>query len=62
MVDPTVTETRLSVHEQVCAERYAAIKEAFKAVNERLDKIVYGIIALLIAMVAWLLINGVPWK
>lgn len=62
MTDPAVTETRLSVHEQVCAERYADIKEAFKAVNERLDKVVYGIIGLLIAMVAWLLVNGVPWK
>jgi len=62
MVDPAVTEARLSVHEQVCAERYADIKEAFKAVNERLDKVVYSIIGLLIAMVAWLLVNGVPWK
>lgn len=62
MTDPIVTETRLSLHEQVCAERYADIKESFKFVNERLDKIVYGIIALLVAMVAWLVVNGVPWK
>ncbi len=62
MTDPIVTETRLSLHEQVCAERYADIKQAFKSVNERLDKVIYGIIGLLIAMVGWLLINGAPWK
>jgi predicted nucleic acid-binding Zn ribbon protein len=62
MSDPLVTETRLNSHEEVCAERYADIKEAFKTVHNRLDKIMYGIVGLLVAMVGWLLVNGVPWK
>jgi hypothetical protein len=35
-MDPTV-ETRLSVHEAVCAERYKKIEESFERVNERFD-------------------------
>ena len=62
MVDPMITETRLSSHEEVCAERYADIKELFKIVNKRLDTIVYGMVGILLAMVGWLLANGVPWK
>ena len=62
MSDPLVTETRLNSHEEVCAERYADIKEAFKAVHDRLNTIMYGMIGLLVAMVSWLLVNGVPWK
>lgn len=62
MIDPIVTETRLNSHEEVCAERYADIKDAFKTVHHRLDKIMYGIIGLLVAMVGWLLVNGVPWR
>lgn len=62
MTDPAVTESRLSHHEQVCAERYGEIKEAFAAVNARLNAIMYGLIGILLAMVAWLLTNGVPWR
>jgi predicted nucleic acid-binding Zn ribbon protein len=62
MSDPLVTETRLNSHEEVCAERYADIKEAFKTVHNRLDTIMYGIVGLLVAMGGWLLVNGVPWK
>ena len=53
MSDPLVTETRLNSHEEVCAERYADIKEAFKAVHDRLNTIMYGMIGLLVAMVSW---------
>jgi hypothetical protein len=35
-MDPPV-ETRLSVHEAVCAERYKKIEESFERVNERFD-------------------------
>lgn len=61
-MDPIVTETRLSAHEEICAERYTDIKEAFKTVHNRLDKIMYGMVGILLAMVGWLLTNGVPWK
>jgi predicted nucleic acid-binding Zn ribbon protein len=54
--------TRLNSHEKVCAERYGDIKESFTRVHNRLDKIVYGVLGILIGMVAWLLINGQPWK
>lgn len=30
-------ETRLSVHEAVCAERYKKIEESFGGVNDRFD-------------------------
>ena len=66
MSDPvlanTVTATRLDVHEKICAERYGDIKDSFSRVHARLDKIIYGLIGLLITMVGWLVVNGVPWK
>jgi hypothetical protein len=43
MTDPTVTEVRLSLHEQICAERYGEIKEVFKTIHNRLDKIMWGL-------------------
>ena len=62
MTDPTVIEVRLSLHEQICAERYGEIKEVFKTIHNRLDKIMWGLMGILIAMVGWLLVNGVPWR
>lgn len=62
MSDPVIIETRLNSHEEICAERYADIKEAFRTVHNRLDKIMYAMVGILIAMVGWLLANGVPWK
>ena len=62
MTDPAVTEVRLSLHEKICAERYGEIKDAFKTIHNRLDKIMWGMMGILIAMVGWLLVNGVPWK
>ena len=62
MSDPAVTEARLSSHEQVCAERYTDIKESVRTIHTRLDQIMYGRVGILLAMVGWLLINGVPWK
>lgn len=65
-IDPvvvaTVTATRLDAHEKVCSERYADIKVSFGRVHERLDAIMYGLLGLLITMVGWLIVNGVPWK
>jgi predicted nucleic acid-binding Zn ribbon protein len=62
MSDPVVIQTRLNSHEEICAERYADIKEAFRTVHNRLDKIMYAMAGILIALVGWLLANGVPWK
>jgi hypothetical protein len=59
--NPVATAAKLESHEKVCTERYGEIKQAFLDVNARLDKINYGIIGLLIALVGWLLINGQPW-
>lgn len=61
MTNPVVTQTRLSAHEKVCAERYADIKEAFKTVHNRLDKIMWSMMGVLLAMVGWLLTNSVTW-
>ena len=61
MTDPVVTETRLNSHEEICSERYADIKEAFKAVHNQLDKIMWAMMGVLLAMVGWLLTNSLPW-
>jgi hypothetical protein len=61
-VTATVTATRLDVHEKICAERYGEIKESFVRVHARLDKIIYGLLGLLLTMVGWLIVNGVPWR
>jgi hypothetical protein len=60
-LDP-ITATRLDAHEKVCAERYGDIKDSFGRVHARLDKIIYGLMGLLITMVGWLIVNGAPWK
>ena len=49
----TMTEHRLSVHEQVCAERYEGIQEAFKKGEKRMSKIEY----LLYAVIACVLMG-----
>jgi hypothetical protein len=56
MSEQTV-ETRLSVHEAVCAERYQKIEDSFDRVNGRLDdgskrmaKIEYLLYAVIIAV------------
>jgi hypothetical protein len=35
------TDTRLAVHEAVCAERYAAIKKSFDSGSQRMTRIEY---------------------
>lgn len=62
IVAATVAATRLDSHEKICAERYGDIKTSFDRVHTRLDKIMYGLIGLLLTMIGWLVINGVPWK
>lgn len=57
-----VVATRVDSHEKVCAERYGDIKSSFDRVHGRLDKIMWAVLGLLVTMVGWLLINGVPWK
>lgn len=42
------TETRLAVHEAVCAERYATIKESLKEGSNRMQKIEYLLYAVMI--------------
>ena len=59
---PAVTASRLDDHEKICAERYAGIKDDFRSVFKDLNAIKYAVIGLLVAMVAWLIANGVPWK
>lgn len=61
-VNPLVTAAKLESHEKVCSERYGEIKGSFARIHGRLDKIMYAVIALLITMVGWLIVNGVPWK
>ena len=54
-------EQRLDGHEKACAERYGEISKSFDRIHGRLDWIMRGIIGLLAAMLAWVVINGVPW-
>jgi predicted nucleic acid-binding Zn ribbon protein len=54
--------TRIDSHEKVCAERYGEIKGSFDRVHTRLDKILYGIIGLLVTMVGYLIVVGRPWE
>lgn len=35
------TETRIAVHEAVCAERYAAIEKSFESGSRRMTRIEY---------------------
>ena len=35
------TDTRLAVHEAVCAERYAAIEKSFESGSKRMTRIEY---------------------
>lgn len=56
-----VAEANLAGHEKVCAERYGNIEKSFERVHGRLDWIMYGMIALLLTIVGYLLVNGVPW-
>jgi len=56
-----VVEANLVGHEKICAERYGNIEKSFERVHGRLDWIMYGMIALLLTIVGYLLVNGVPW-
>lgn len=60
-VQTAVLEERLVGHEKVCAERYGEISKSFDRIHNRLDWIMRGIIGLLAAMLAWVVVNGVPW-
>ena len=60
-VKAAVLEERLDGHEKICAERYGEISKSFDRVHSRLDWIMRGIVSLLAAMLAWVVINGVPW-
>jgi hypothetical protein len=60
-VKVAVLEERLEGHEKVCAERYGEISKSFDRIHGRLDWIMRGIIGLLAAMLAWVVVNGVPW-
>jgi len=42
------TDTRLSVHEAVCAERYIGIQKRFDEGSKRMQKIEYLIYALMV--------------
>jgi len=61
MLKAVVLQERLEGHEKICAERYGEITKSFDRVHGRLDWIMRGIISLLAAMLAWVVLNGVPW-
>ncbi len=61
LLKAVVLEERLENHEKVCAELYGEISKSFDRVHGRLDWIMRGIIGLLAAMLAWVIVNGVPW-
>ena len=44
------TDTRLAVHEAVCAERYAAIEKSFVSGSQRMTRIEYLIYVVIAAV------------
>ena len=63
------TDTRISEHEAVCADRYKALWGAIKDLQHALNRIFVGVLALcgttiliLLSLVAYLLDHGQPWK
>ncbi|WP_395652472.1 hypothetical protein [Brevundimonas sp.] len=44
------TEAKLMTHEEVCAQRYAAIKQSFEAGDKRMTKIEYLLYAVIAAV------------
>lgn len=44
---PDTTETKLAVHEAVCAERYGNIKDSLEKGSDRMQKIEYLIYAVM---------------
>ena len=48
-------ERRIDDHEDLCAERYGEISGSFMRVHERLDRIMLGVIAVLISALGALL-------
>lgn len=61
LLKAAVLEERLEGHEKICAERYGEISKSFDRIHGRLDWIMRGIIGLLGAMLAWVIVNGLPW-
>lgn len=57
-----VARARIDGHEKVCADRYGEIKDSFGRVHNRLDKIMWGIISLLLAILGYVATSGkMPW-
>lgn len=56
-----ILEERMEGHEKICAERYGEISKSFDRIHGRLDWIMRGVIGLLGAMLAWVIVNGLPW-
>jgi hypothetical protein len=44
------TEAKLMTHEEVCAQRYASIKQSFEAGDKRMTKIEYLLYAVIAAV------------
>ena len=56
-----VARALLSAHESTCAERYGEIKDSFGRVHSRLDKILWGMIGVLLAILAYTVREWAPW-
>ena len=46
----TEVDTRLAVHEAVCAERYAAIEKSFESGSKRMTRIEYLLYVVIVAV------------
>ncbi len=46
----TETEAKLMTHEEVCAQRYEAIKKSFEEGDKRMTKIEYLLYAVIVAV------------
>ncbi len=61
LIRVAILEERLEGHERLCAERYGQIAKSFDRIHSRLDWIIRGLVSVLASVLAWIVVNGVPW-
>lgn len=61
LIRVAILEERLEGHEKLCAERYGQIARSFDRVHSRLDWIIRALVSVMASMLAWVVVNGLPW-
>ncbi len=61
LIRAAILEERLDGHEKLCAERYGQIAKSFDRIHSRLDWIIRALISVMASILAWVVVNGLPW-